>query len=271
MLRHVAATIIPWVKGLEDWSPSEAVEAEKLLMSDGHKASPVFYKGAPTMEELDTAVKLIAEQKGMDSAELSKLLGIGTAEEPKEESKEENELFKQLTAFLSDQSGDNKDATEDKEEKNVPDEDAIAKLIDDRMARTVTPLSDVLKKVVENITAVGEKNSALEKTIVLSDAEQAVKPLVAEGKITPAEKEHYEKLFMSDKELFEGITKSLAAKVTFDDTESDESGPFQMNGYTGAKLTDDAVKENIDRYVKMVKPLEAGKNHEFSGLQIGGR
>ena len=268
VIRHVAAATIPWIKGMSDWTEVDVAAADKVLMSDDeNKKHPLFYQGGPSMTEVESALKVLADSKGMDVGELSKLVGLSDKkEEEKPKDDKSDDLAQKIAAFLSDKV----DATDKKEETKEDEKPDVDAIVGEKVKEFLAPLGDIMKGITTELGDVNKRNADLTSTLANSEADVAIKSLVDAGKITPAEKENYAKLYMSDKSLFKTITDTLPAKVTFEDTETDESGAFQRNPYS-VKLSDEQVKENVDKYIKMVEKKDAGDAHQVSGLQIGAR
>jgi len=112
-------------------------------------------------------------------------------------------------------------------------------------------LKDVITKHVDQTVALGDR-------VALLEAEKDVDALLADKKILPAQREEYIELRKSNKGLYDKMTGKLKAGGAVDlsehgiDTNAGKTDDTTGAGKTGSvKLSDDQVKGEIDRYLKL--------------------
>lgn len=92
-------------------------------------------------------------------------------------------------------------------------------------------LATKLVEMAASYVKQGEKLTQIEGQLLDTEAEGKVGVLVQAGKVIPAEKEHYLKLYKVDKELFESITANKESSV--------QLGQVGINGGTADNAGDD--------------------------------
>ena len=70
------------------------------------------------------------------------------------------------------------------------------------------------EQVVADNKTRDERIATLEATILNNEADNAVAALVNAGKVIPAQKEHYETLYKTDKDLFKALTADMETVIT---------------------------------------------------------
>lgn len=187
VLLHAALVDNPYIKGLKDFEPvtlgDEGENVEHVPYVEQRKEVEVKM----TREQLITALRT---EHGIDVVALQ--------DQVKELEKAQADL---------------KAATDALEaiKKTVGD---VVQLSDDLgVVDAVRKLVDEAKKAEKQVTELADRVKALEEDARKRDARDAVREIVSKGLIAPADAEHYEKLYLSDKVLFENIVKTLKPVV----------------------------------------------------------
>ncbi len=241
VLRHVAATSIPFMQKMRDW---EKIPADSFNF--GHEN----YDGDPLVpieesEDMDEKELLAALAKLTGKSEKDLSTAITAIESKKDEDKSdvEKKLEKLLAALEPDD--DDKDKNKKKKEEDDDDKDVMGD-IDKILSEKLGPVVETLKEFANNIGEMTEAAETSKKASAKVAADAAVKELTTAGKIVPTEVERWTKLYSNDPELFEEMAKDLEVKVNFEDP--DEVNIVD-NPY-GKKLSSEQVSEEADRYLK---------------------
>lgn len=198
VLIHAALVDNPYIKGMRDFEP--------VALGDDEDSEHVPY----------------VEGKEDDKMELDQLL---TA--LKEEHKIDVTALQDQVKELEQARKDLATATEtlDKIQQAVGEK---IELSDDMgVVDAVKQLVSEVERAEKETTELADRVAKLEEEGRKRDAKEAVGELVREGKVALADVEHYEKLYLSDKGLFESITKTLKPVVDLSErgvTDTEEPG-----------------------------------------------
>lgn len=183
VLLHAALVDNPYIKGLRDFQPIALGDDDKsthipFILSEGVKEM--------TKEQLITALK----EQGVDVVEL--MDKAGKLDKANTDLQAAQAVITEVkTAF-----GD------------------VIQLADNTSpAEGVKQLVAKVKAKETEVTQLSDRVGNLERTIKTNEAKSAVALLVKDTKIAPADVEKYEKLYLSDKSLFDGITATLKPVV----------------------------------------------------------
>lgn len=271
VLRHVAAATIPWIQGMADWSEPDVAASNKLFSNE---TVPMFFEGEPTVDEIEGALKLLADKQGISVEDLKTKLDL--EDKTGDDDETASALVASLEKFLENFSNGNDDDDDDPNKGDTTDsfgKDEIEAMLDSKLAEAVKPLADIAKTMAENVDTVTKEQSNLIDSNRKTFAEGKVKELVDAGRILPAEREAYVELYMSNNDLYDKMTKDLPVRVDFDEVGNlDYQTAWQTNGYN-KNLSDEEVESEIERYMKNAEPIHAGNSDLGDGgsMTIGGR
>jgi hypothetical protein len=168
------------------------------------------------------------------------------------------EILKNFTASQDDDDDDDEDEEEDEKEKKDRKTNNSSKKEDKAMSAKMQEDIDKLAKglgiltasLTEGLTAV----EAAKKLAEDNEARDAVRQLSQAGKVLPAEVDDYVKLYSTNKELFDKLTKDMAPRINFDDP-----GDYgNLDNAYNKTLSAKEREEEIERYSKMPELVAAG-------------
>ena len=247
-LTHLAVVTHAWFRGMDSFEElaaslsSENPTAIDMSKEDQDmdreqiiaalKAAGVDVSGMETQEELTAALKKLAESDTDDQPSVEeqvqaalKAAGIeGSLDELKasiEEAKKDNTVLAALKAALN-------------PEDPTPDEVSIADV-----AKAVATLQ-------ASFNEMKEENASLKASNLAIKGGSKIDKLIEEGKITPANKDHYMKLFETDEELFDTLTASLQPVVPTGQS-GVGAGNEEQDDYDPDSMSDEDIMKQVER------------------------
>ncbi len=219
VLFHAALVDNPYLKGMRDFEPvalgEEDEDAEHIPF-----VSPPKKEGGKQRMDKEQLITALKEEHGIDVAALSE--AAGKFEQAQKDAKAAQDTLTDIQKVVGER----------------------IELSDDvSVLEGVKKLAEATKEKETEATKLADRIEKLEKEGLKRDAKDAVASLVRDGKVKPADAEIYESLYLSDKSLFENVTKTLTAKVV-------ELGERGYNG--GQEPGEDEIDEQaeIDRISK---------------------
>lgn len=279
VLRHLAKTPLPWVRGMKDWTTVE----QSTNFNFGH----ADYTGQPlvpieetvSMKDLRKVISVLASATGRSVEEVQEALEehlelkVEADTQKKTEKTPKTPTLEEILASVSDIIGgggdddDDEDDDEDDEEegraplstpkgkkkkvkastsKKTSEEDDTDGIDYEALNRRVAGLGTAVQTLATSLSTSLSTVKEMEEKGQKTEAENKVKALMRSGKITRAMKDHYVSLYLSDTELFDNLTKNLPQVVNYDDIEDDEEGI--VSNKEGFNLTTQQREEEVNRY-----------------------
>jgi hypothetical protein len=214
VLRHVAIVTHGYLKGMRDYEPIQLGDEE--LSVDFYNFKEKRVKTSELVAEL--------KKRGFNITDLSD---------------------------LDDSADDSK-----KPDNDEPDEDDRPvkgkKKMADVTLQQIAELTESNKAVKTELADKDNKIKELTDRLNLEEAHGVVDKLIAVGKVVPAERDAWSKIYLTDKESFTALTANLAAKVDF--TEKTTSPNGNIPG-SGTSLSDTEASSEIDRLADLAKSI----------------
>jgi len=210
VLRHLAVVTHGWVKGMGDLRPLNLGDKE------GDDTERYYLLSEASPPEGDDTVTVKPEDL------LKSLQEMGYNVRNMEDLKDRLEASDKLTSL--------------KDKPDTAITDVVTKLSDDLKIKDgqLTEMQTQVTKLSENVTQLSGK-------LATTEAEASVDRLIAEGKLTPAQKASHVKLFLSDKSLFDDMTKDLPVQVQL----LSERGSTSTGEKPGDGLTNEKAQETV--------------------------
>lgn len=293
VLRHVAATPLPWISGLREWSTVQAsTQFSKINFGhDDYDGTPaVRVKEMSMNRKQRRAFKALATSMNKSEEDLAAELGLELDDPDEKKDRKDpavEKLLKSLSRVFDDDENDEDDEDADDEDdldggrgtrKSASRKTSSSKAKEKRMSRrrddddeidvvaearrivqeAITPLTDGFKELSTSLAKGNEAVAEAQKAALQREAKDAVASLINAGRATPAQREHYESLYVKDKDLFEQLTGALPKTIKYNSTEEPvPAGDYEYEKPEGGKLSTVEVKTEVSRYVKDLSRMRA--------------
>lgn len=258
VLRHVAATPIPWIDKMKDWELVEQAHKNVNFGHDNYTGIPLV----PDEEDYDSMdmkalIARLSNETGKSEDEVkSALAELGIEDEESKTKKNEEDSRKDFLKQLGIIMNENKSAKgeEPKEDKTKDEEENVEEKVNEILNSRLTPLADTIIKLSKSLEEGQKTQKEMEQAALKREATEAVETLVNAGRVLPKNRETYIAMYLKDKDIFDQVTEALPVQVNF--SNEDRDTPLHMQSVPWKKgLSDAEVEASVSELVKMANSM----------------